>query len=156
MAGFRRTDWFQSWTHRRTIDTAAPVVGICIVASIDTRVLGLHALGVIISRLFQEIDLKRTSKQLLVAQELQELGIILSTAANERHRFATARTILDFFATVVEPALVVFRPSVIELRDNFFPVRGFAGICDIDEQGLVGRASESAEDVEEVLLASWT
>jgi hypothetical protein len=118
--------------------------------------LGLHALGVIISRLFQEIDLKRTSKQLLVAQELQELGIILSTAANEGHRFATARTILDFFATVVETALVVFRPSVIELRDNFFPVRGFAGICDIDEQGLVGRASESAEDVEKVLLASWT
>lgn len=80
--------------------------------------------------------------------------IVLRAAPNEIDRLSARSAILDVLAAVVKPALVLFRPQIIDFGDKILPELAGLGFRDVYKEGLVGRASKGAEYVEKVVLAS--
>lgn len=102
------------------------------------------------------IDLEWTTKELLVAQKFQELLVILRSAANEINSLPAGCTIFDILAAIKKAALVFLGPDVVQFSDEFLARAILFRLGDIDKERLVGRASEGAEYVEEILSTGWT
>src|SRR5690606_7935741 len=102
-----------------------------------------------------KIDLKRTTQQLLIAEEFHELGIVLCSSANEVHSFPSRRSILYFLTAIIEPTLIFLRPQILQFCHESLPIN-FRSIRHINKGRLIGRASKRAKDIEKVLFARRT
>lgn len=80
------------------------------------------------------VDLEWTPQQLLVAQKLQELGVVLCSTPNKVDRLATRRAILHVLAAVKEAALVLLGPNVLHLGNQGLAGTALICLCDIDEE----------------------
>lgn len=107
-------------------------------------------------RLCLVVNLERTPKEFLIAQELHKCRVILCTTADEIDSFATRGTVFDILATIVEPALIFFGPNVVDLSHQPLSRAVFFRFRDIDKQRLIRGACECTEYVEEVVSAGWT
>lgn len=152
-AGCGVLDCWKFWAYFGAVDTDAAIIRILVVAFLGFHFLGLHA-GLWV--LFREIDLKgRTNKRFLVSEELQQLVVVFRSATDQIHGLAVCAAELDFLAAVIEACPVLFGYQLIELGDELLSIL-LRDTSDVDEKRLVRRASEGAECIEEVVLASRT
>jgi len=101
------------------------------------------------------VNLERTSKELLITQELHELFMIFCAATDEIDGLATRSTVFDVLAAIVEAALVFFGPNVVQFGHQSL-TRLFFCLRDIDEERLIRRTCEGTENVEEVVSTGRT
>ena len=138
--------WAASWT----IDTGTLVALVGTVARLRVVQHGLHASKVIRCR---KVNLERAAQERpLVAQELQELSVVLRAATDQVDGLAASGTKLHILAAVVETRAILLADQLVKLRNQVFVALLFR-LGDVHKQRLIRRAGESAEKIEEVLLA---
>ena len=91
----------------------------------------------------------------LLPQKLQKVRVVLCASSNEGHRVRVCRSKFDIFAAVIEPGPVLVRHQLIQLRHSQ-PFGTLLGLCDVDEERLIGGAREGAEGIVEVVFACGT
>jgi len=138
-----------------TVNAGAAEGFVGIVAGFRDLIQSSHSIVVGTAWLCLKVDLEWTSQELFIAKELQKLCVVLCPSTNEINSFATRCAVFHIFATVVKSTLVFFRPEVLQFCDYSLSRCGFRGFCDVHEERLIGRAGKGAEQVKEVLLASW-
>jgi hypothetical protein len=79
------------------------------------------------------VDLEWTSKEFFVPQKLHKACIIFCTSSDEIDGFAAGRTVFDAFAAVIEAALVLLGPDIIQLSYQSF-VAFLFGFRHIDKE----------------------
>lgn len=101
-------------TDFRAVDARTTEVLVLVITSLWIHGQRLHALRIWTSGLCVVVDLEGTSKELLISQEFHELRGSFRAAADKIDGFAARGTILDIFAAVVEPALILLGPNIVD------------------------------------------
>ncbi len=124
----------QLGAHLGAVDARATVRFIRVIASFRFHRQRLHALRVGTAGLSAIVDLKRTAQELFVAQEFQELGVVVRTTADEVNGLPAGRAILHTLAAVKEPTLILLGPDVCQLGHESLARAILFGLSDVDEK----------------------
>lgn len=138
MAGLIRGHRGQLGANIRAVDAGAAECVVRVIARLRCDRHGLHSISLRLLWLGLEVHLKRAAQELLVTKELQELGVVLRPATDKIDGFAARCAIFDILAAVVETALVLLRPDIVQLGDKVVSGGPLFGLSDVDEQRLVG------------------
>jgi hypothetical protein len=122
---------WELWAHLGTVNADAAIGGVFVVALLWLHIQRVHLWVAILCGV---VDLEgRANKRLLVTEELEHLGIVLGTTANQVHGPAVGAAKLDLLAAVIEARAIFLGHELVELCHKVLAVL-FDRVGNIDEQ----------------------
>ena len=127
-----RLELWQLGAASRAIDTGALVSLIGTVAGLWVAQSRFHPFKALVWH--REVDLEGTAQEgPLVAQELEELSVVLRSTSNEVNRLASGSTKLDVLAAVVKASAILRADQLVEFGNQVF-VTLLLSLSDVDKQ----------------------